>query len=79
MEVILTYLPLLLPLLAGVVACAVLAARTRFVLLCSLIQGALALFAFGFLIFMGATLNELLLTLLVLLLPSTFSYKRRKP
>ena len=48
MKVIMTYLPLLLPLLAGVVICAVLAARTRFALLFTILQGALALFAFGF-------------------------------
>ena len=77
MKVIMTYLPLLLPLLAGVVICAVLAARTRFALLFTILQGALALFAFGFLMFMGATLNELLLALLTLLVPSMFSYRRK--
>ena len=77
MEVMITYLPLLLPILAGVIACAVLAARTRFALLFSILQGVLTLFAFCFLIFQGATLYELLLSLLALLLPSMFSYRRK--
>ena len=70
MEILLQHLTLLIPALLAVIVCALLANRTKLSLLFTLIEGALSLFVFCFLMRQGASLEELLLTLLILLTPS---------
>ena len=80
MDIIIKHLPILIPIFLGVIICAFLSVRTRFTALFTALEAILALFAFCFLIFAGTTLNELLLTVMAMLLPSLFCFgaERRK-
>ena len=70
MEILLSNLTLLIPAAFLVSVCAFLAHRTRFPLWFTLAEGAVTLFVFWLLMEKGASLEEILLTLLVLLTPS---------
>ena len=70
METILLHLPLLFSLFCFVLVCAFLAIRTRFSLLFTILEGGATLFILCFLLWQGASMEELLFSLLVLLSPS---------
>ena len=70
MDTVIANLPILIPALIAVSVLAYLAHRTRRTGLFTVIEGAVTLAVFCFMIYSGASLEELLLTVLALLLPS---------
>lgn len=77
MDILLEYLPLVIAVILIAFVCSILASRTRFSLVLTLIQGAAVLFGFCFLIWVGASLEELLLMLASVLLPSLLFADKR--
>ena len=72
MEILLQNWPILLPAFGLVLVCAFLAVRTRFARLFTILEGIASLFVISFLLWQAASMEELLLALLVLLSPSLF-------
>ena len=70
MEILTEHLPLLIAFVVAVTVLAFFAWRTRFTLLLTAVQGIGALFTLCFLMWSGASLEELLLTVFALLLPN---------
>ncbi len=77
MEILTQHLILLISAAVLAAVCAILACRTRFSLWFSLLEGAVTLFVFCFLMREGASMEEILLALLVLLTPSLL-FKAKK-
>ena len=69
-EILLANLMPLIPTVILSTVCAILAHRTRFTLLFTLAEGCVTLFVFCFLMEKGASMEEILLFLLILLTPS---------
>lgn len=77
MNTVLSNLHILIPLIAAVFILAFLACRTRFSLMFTVIEGCISICVFCFLIYCSASLEELLLSVCVLLLPSLL-FKSKK-
>lgn len=77
MDILMEYLPLLIPIVIAVTVLSILSSRTKFALVFTLVQGIAVLFTFCFLMWAGASLEELLLVLAVMLLPSLLFNSRR--